>query len=69
MCGISEFMFTYGLCYGLDPFGYDGRYCFKTQDGAIGALSVWDGIGDPSGKWIKHKGGNGEYSNPLNRIA
>jgi hypothetical protein len=68
ICAIMKFMFTYGLCYGIDNTGYKGRYCYpheKVED-AILALHKWNGESDPDGDWIKHKGKT-EYSNP-NRL-
>ncbi len=62
-CGVMRFLFTVGLCYGLDEWGYKGRYCFPSKSEAIEALNSWDGNGDPSGDWIKHKG-EIEYANP-----
>jgi len=67
ICGLVRFAFTVGLCYGMttDDFQfYEGRYCFPLGIDAVTALAEWDGIGDPAGNWIKHKGGIGEYSNP-----
>lgn len=64
ICGILEFMFTWGVCYGLDEYGYMGRYCFPTYEQALLALSTWqDTSQDIQGNWIKHKG-HIEYSNP-----
>lgn len=66
LCGLFRFAFTMGLCYGLEKYGYEGRYCYPhqfTSDAVLG-LALWDGKGDPIGQWIKHKGGIGEYTNP-----
>jgi hypothetical protein len=63
ICGLMRFAFTVGLCYGLDETGYVGRYCYSELLDAKTALRDWDGIGDPPGPWIKHKG-YVEYSNP-----
>lgn len=66
ICGLKPFIFTTGLCYNLqmNDFNiYDGRYCFPTFEDAFFSLKNWDGIGDPPGDWIKHKGRT-EYSNP-----
>lgn len=65
-CGLRQFLFTSGLCYGLDTKGYKGRYCFAKPSEAFKSLASWDGKGDPEGDWIKHKGISGEYSNPNN---
>lgn len=64
LCGLFRFVFTTGLVYGLDDWGYNGRFCFENMADAKEALDNWDGINDPSGDWIKHKGKKGEYSNP-----
>lgn len=61
--GLHQFLFTTGLIYGLDESRYIGRYCFEREYEARAALDQWDGINDPSGNWIKHKG-RIEYSNP-----
>jgi hypothetical protein len=63
-CGLSRQIFTVGIVYGIDSSGYVGRYCFPSYADAKEALENWDGAGDPSGNWIKHKGGTGEYRNP-----
>lgn len=63
ICAIMPFMYTYGLCYGIDETGYVGRYCYSNAYEALLALKAWDGEGDPIGNWIKHKG-KIEYSNP-----
>jgi len=64
LCGIGRMLFTTGLFIHLDYTGYHGRYCFHTWYEAAAALIAWDGLSDPPGNWIKHKGGDGEYSNP-----
>lgn len=61
---LLRFAFTVGLVYGIDEHCYDGRYCFNTAANAREALNLWDGVGDPTGQWIKHKGLGGEYRNP-----
>jgi hypothetical protein len=65
ICGLMGFIFTVGLCYGIDAIGYEGRYCYSHADSfhAVLALKEWDGINDPNGKWIKHKGKVGEWGN------
>lgn len=68
LCGLFRFIYTTGLCYGLNEYGYEGRYCFESTADAEASLKEWDGNGDPSGDWIKHKGEKGEYSNPNNII-
>ena len=60
ICGLSRLLYTTGIVYGLDPFGYEGRYCYNSFVEAALALAKWDGEDDPSGNWIVHKtnGGN-----------
>jgi len=55
--GLSDFIFTIGLCYGLDESGYKGRYCYPRESRADAYLAVreWNGIGTPSGNWVAHK--------------
>lgn len=63
LCGIRRFIFTVGVCYGLNEFNYAGRFCFNNYSEALSELNKWDGICDIGGDWIKHKG-EVEYSNP-----
>lgn len=65
ICGLEMFLFTVGLCYGLDYCGRRGRYCYphSLAPEAVMALAVWDGKEDPMGRWIKHKGYAGEWEN------
>lgn len=65
VCGIWRLLYTYGLVYGLDYFGYRGRYCYKTEREAVEALNAWNGEGDPPGNWIVNKGEpGGDRQNP-----
>jgi len=65
VCGLWKFLFTTGLCFGLDQYGYVGRYCYETTQEAEIALKYWDGVGDPPGFWLKYKGEGGDRSNHL----
>ena len=66
LCGIKRFLFTYGLVYGLDATGYNGRYCYPNFEESILALATWSGEGNPpDNKWIKHKGRDVDECNPL----
>lgn len=67
ICAVRPFMYTYGLCCGIDESGYTGRYCYHTAIEALLALKAWNGEGDPSGNWIKYKGRPYERSNPNNK--
>jgi hypothetical protein len=62
--GLRRFLYSVGLCYGIDDDGFVGRYCFETMSEAIHALEKWNGQKFPPGDWIKHKGHVGEFSNP-----
>ena len=44
LCGVQRFMFTCGVCYGLDETGYAGRICFDTWQNASLFLKEWDGV-------------------------
>lgn len=46
-CATQRFIFTWGVCFGLDKTGYKGRYCFADQCSAEGFLLNWDGITVP----------------------
>lgn len=46
-CGISRFMFTCGVCYGMDETGRKGRFCFDTMMDAELFLRDWDGTTIP----------------------
>lgn len=63
VCGTRPMIFTTGLFYNMNEQTYEGRYCFQRSMDAEYALVNWDGVGDPPGNWIKHKG-KIEYSNP-----
>jgi hypothetical protein len=54
--GLAPFIFTTGLCVGLDRSGYRTRFCYKNTRDALAAIVTWDGTGDPPGPWIKEKG-------------
>lgn len=74
ICGLMKFIFTIGLCEGIATNGFDtyeGRYCYphKYARDAGMAIMLWDGKGDPKGRWLKYKGKRGEYDNdPENHI-
>ena len=68
LVGLRAFMFTVGLCVGLQDDGYRIRYCYPSWAAAEAALAVWDGSGDPSGPWIKAKGAGIDRPNTLKGI-
>lgn len=61
--GLTHFAFTVGLVYGMTASFYEGRYCYPRAKDALDAFNTWDGVGDPPGPWVKHKG-HIEYRNP-----
>lgn len=62
--GISAQIYTFGLCVGLDEFGYRVRYCYENWMDVWYANRSYSGEGDPSGPWIKRKGPDGEKLGP-----
>ena len=56
VAGVFRFIFTAGLCVGIDAIGYRTRFCYASEAAALAALLIWDGAGDPPGPWIKEKG-------------
>lgn len=64
LCGLNRFIFTTGLVVGLDEVGYQVRYCYEHEADARDALEAWDGMGYPSGPWIKAKGLDMDMLNP-----
>lgn len=46
-CGIHRFMYTCGVCCGLDETGYLNRFCFDTWQNASLFLKDWDGHTPP----------------------
>jgi hypothetical protein len=43
-CGLLRFIYTVGVCYGLDETGYRGRFCFDNHLDASLFLADWDGV-------------------------
>lgn len=63
ICAVQKYLFTFGIVYGIDLIGYEGRWCYADYRVAILALSQWDGKNDPPYNWIKYKGKGGEREN------
>lgn len=42
-CGLKRYMYTFGLCLGLDETGMKGRICFDTEANAALFFNKWDG--------------------------
>jgi hypothetical protein len=47
ICATLRFIYTVGVCYGLDSTGYRGRFCFDSQQNAELFLKDWDGVSLP----------------------
>ena len=43
VCATMRFLFTVGVCYGIDETGYRGRFCFDSYQNAELFLKDWDG--------------------------
>lgn len=63
--GIVNYIFTYGLVSGYDPydqnfFDYEHRFCYPKErfsESAILAFAInWDGKSMPPDGWVKYKG-------------
>jgi len=54
--GLRKYIYTVGLCVGLDETGLRTRFCYEDAGQALIALLTWDGEGDPPGHWLKEKG-------------
>jgi hypothetical protein len=67
LAGLLRFLWTTGLCVGLDRSGYRTRFCYEGWNDALQALDAWDGEGFPPGWWIKEKPEN--ISNPARDMA
>lgn len=55
---LFRFAFTWGVVVGIDEFGYKRRFCYESANDALKAVALWDGSGDPPGRWIVEKPGN-----------
>lgn len=53
LAGVKKQLFTYGIVSKLDWSSFEQRWCFENAQDARLALDLWDGIGDPSGPWLK----------------
>ncbi len=43
-CGLYRFLFTVGVCHGMDWSGLSGRFCFESLPSALNFYVNWDGI-------------------------
>ena len=43
VCGLHRYIYTVGVCYGMDMTGMKGRFCFDTEQNARLFLKDWDG--------------------------
>lgn len=46
-CAIQYFIFTVGVCFGLDETGRAGRFCFADLQSAMSFYQDWDGTTQP----------------------
>ena len=46
-CGTQRFIYTCGVCIGLDETGYKHRFCFDTMQNADLFLKDWNGESSP----------------------
>lgn len=51
--GVTRLMFHWTLHVDVSEWGYEDRYCYATEIGAIAAMNMWSGEGDPVG-WHRH---------------
>ena len=63
-CALLQFAFTWAVVVDLKVSGYGRRYCYEHYEDASRALEEWDGIGHPSGPWVKCKGAGIDLLNP-----
>lgn len=61
---LAPFAFTTAILVGVDATGYQRRYCYESREEAFKAFLEYDGIGDPSGPWIKMKANSGDRLGP-----
>ncbi len=54
--GVMQFIFTFGVCVGLDATGYSHRFCYGSFPEAVQGLAQWitEGGDEPKG-YIKRK--------------
>jgi hypothetical protein len=64
VCAVKQFNYTTAVVVGLDPIGYQRRYCYEHRADAQAALAAWNGEKHPSGPWIKCKGSGIDLLNP-----
>jgi hypothetical protein len=62
--GVHKMLYSYGLFVDIDEIGYACRYCYEDLTVLLADLVLWNGIGDPPGKWIVRKGKRGDFHNP-----
>lgn len=54
IAGVHRLLFHWTLHVGIDDFGYRERYCYERVGDALADLIMWNGTGDPPGRWHKH---------------
>lgn len=54
LVAVVHMIYTWRLTVGpADAYGYDDGWCYPTEEDAIVALVLWDGMGEPTG-WHRH---------------
>lgn len=46
-CGLHRYIYTIGICIGLNTVGFNERFCFDSLLGAKSFLDTWDGETNP----------------------
>ena len=64
LCAFHRFNFTTAIVVGLDPVGYQRRYCYEYAEEVQSAFAAWDGRDHPPGRWIKCEGADIDLLNP-----
>lgn len=64
-CGLIRFLYTTGIVSGLNEWGYEDRWCYRTYEDAYRALMEWkDSPEDPEPDgWHRHPGSGRRRTN------
>lgn len=63
-CALFRYGFNWSVLTVITSEGIQLRYCYEKYSEALKDLQTWDGVGDPSGDWIKAKGSGRDDMNP-----
>lgn len=53
LVGVLRLLFHWTMHVDIHDDGYEDRYCYQTEEGAVSAMQAWSGEGDPEG-WHRH---------------